>query len=92
MELRPNDLPVMEKGEIRRVDVNISGAAGTNSISDTPTATCDNLTIGTVSYSGLTISFLVTATKTGNSNETVKGFVRAKVVDSTCGRNENGYG
>lgn len=102
MELRPNDLPCMELGEVRRVNVNVSGAAGINSISGTPTATCDNLTIGTVSNSGLTISFNVTAATTGthkiivsadlDSNETIKGFVRVKVVDSSTDNYERDYG
>lgn len=101
MELRPNDLPVMEKDEIRRVIVNVSGAAGTNTISGTPTATCPHLTIGTPSASGLNITFTVTADKVGthnilvsadlDSNETIKGFVRAKVVDSSCDSDGRDY-
>ena len=102
MELRPNDLPTMEKGEIRRVNVTVAGAAGINTISGTPTATCDGLTIGTVSSSGLVISFNVTADKVGtypilvscdlSSNETIKGMVRAKVVDSTTCSTSDDYG
>lgn len=92
MELRPNDLPVMEIGETRNVTVNVAGAAGVNSISGTPTATCDSATIGTVSASGLNITFPVTATSTGtypiivtavlSSGERVKGMIRLKVKDS----------
>ena len=93
MRLVPNDAPCMELGEVRRFQVKIDGAAGTNTISGTPTATCDTLTIGTVTASGLTISFTVTASETGthaimveadlSSSETVRGFIRAKVVDSS---------
>lgn len=102
MELRPNDLPVMEKGETRRVNVNVSGAAGTNTIDGTPTATCPSLTIGTPSATGLVITFTVTADQTGthnimvscdlDSNETIKGFIRAKVVDSSCNSTSRDYG
>lgn len=83
----------MELGEIRRVIVNVSGAAGVNAISGTPTATSDTLTLGTASASGLAITFNVTANEVGthsiivscdlDSSETIKGFIRAKVVDST---------
>lgn len=96
MRLRPDDSPPMELGEIRRFQVNVSGVAGINTIVGTPTATCDGLTIGSVSAIGLTISFPVTADKTGthnlmveadlSSDETVRGKIRVKVVDSSCGR------
>lgn len=102
MRLRPNDLPEMELGEVRNVTVNVSGAAGANSIQGTPTAECDSLTIGNVSTSGLIITFPVTADKAGthtilvsanlSSSETVKGFIRAKVVDSQhCERVSDDY-
>lgn len=100
MELRPNDLPCMELGEVRRVNVNVSGAAGTNAIQST-TATSDCLTIGTPSASGLNITFTVTASQTGthrilvsadlDSNETIKGFIRVKVVDSSRCESGRGY-
>lgn len=101
MRLRPDDLPQLELGEIRNVTVNVNGAAGINTISGTPTATSDTLTIGTVSANGLAITFLVTANQTGthsiivsadlDSNETIKGFIRAKVVDSTACRTRDDY-
>lgn len=92
----------MELGEVRRFQVKIDGAAGANSITGTPTATCDGLTIGTASATGLTISFTVTASATGthaimveadlSSDETVRGFIRAKVVDSSrCSSSASDY-
>lgn len=102
MEIRPNDAPTMEKGEVRYFTLNVSGAAGVNSITGSPTAECERLTIGTPSASGLEVSFLVTADNVGthniivtcelDSSETIKGFIRAKVVDSTCNSNERDYG
>lgn len=93
MRLVPNDAPCMELNEIRRFQVKIDGAAGVNTITGTPTATCDTLTVGSATASGLTISFTVTATNTGthalmveadlSSSETVRGFIRVKVTDST---------
>lgn len=92
MRLKPNDLPEMELGEIRRVTFNLSGAIGANSISAF-TITSPNLTFGTPSISGSSVSVTVTAANTGthaiiasadlSSSETVKGFLRAKVVDSS---------
>lgn len=93
MELKPNDLPVMELGEIRRVTVGLAGAAGTNAISGTPTASSDTLTCGTASASGLDVSFLLNADQVGThsvmveadltSGETLRGYLRVKVIDST---------
>ena len=83
----------MEEDEVRRVSVNLSGAAGTNTISSA-TATSDTLTIGAVSTSGSTASFLVTASQVGtnyilcsatlSSGETIKGYIRAKVKAAPC--------
>ena len=101
MRLSPNDAPCMELGEVRRFQVPIAGAAGVNTISGTPTATCDTLTVGSATASGLTISFTVTADKVGthaimveadlSSSETVRGFIRAKVTDSTREANRRDY-
>ena len=98
MLLRPNDLPEMVEGEIRRVTANLSGAVGTNSI-NSATATSDTLTVGTVSINGLSISFLVTASQVGthhvlmecalSSSETIKGKVRVKVQPETCSPSED---
>lgn len=93
MQLRPNDLPDMVEGEIRRVTCNLSGAVGVNSISSA-TAESDNLTIGSVSISGLSVSFPLTASQIGShtilvsadlsSDETIKGYIRVKVSGEPC--------
>ena len=92
MRLKPNDLPEMEVGEIRRVTFNLAGAVGSNSISDFDISS-PRLTFGTPSINGTSVTVTVTASQTGthsiiataelNSAETIKGFVRAKVVDSS---------
>jgi hypothetical protein len=92
MRLKPNDLPDMELGEARRVTFNLAGAIGVNTITDFEISS-PRLAFGTPSISGASVSVTVTAAATGThaiiataeltSNETVKGFVRAKVVDST---------
>lgn len=101
MELRPNDLPVLIEGEIRRVTCTLSGAVGVNTIS-TATAESDNLTTGAVSISGTSISFLLTASQVGthsllvsgtlSSSETIKGKVRVKVVSDSCPSTTDDYG
>lgn len=101
MELRPNDLPEMVEGEIRRVTANLSGAVGVNTIS-TATATSDTLTVGSPAISGTSISFLLTASQTGthhvlmsctlSSSETVKGKVRVKVTPDDCPSTSTDYG
>lgn len=93
MQLKPNDLPELVEGEIRRVTCKLDGAVGVNSISSA-TATCDNLTLGSASISGTSVSFLLTASQIGthnilvsadlNSSETVKGYIRAKVTGEPC--------
>jgi hypothetical protein len=92
MLLRPNDLPELVEGEIRRVTCKLSGAVGINSI-NTATATCDNLAVGTPSINGTEVSFLLTASQVGthtilvsadlSSSETIKGKIRAKVQSAT---------
>lgn len=95
MRLKPNDLPDMELGEARNVTFNLSGAVGANGI-DTFSISCPDLTFSTPIIDGKSVEVRVTAAKTGthsiiatatlDSLETIKGFVRAKVVDSsTCG-------
>lgn len=101
MRLKPNDLPVMELGEIRRVSFNLSGAVGANTI-DSFTITSPNLTFGTPSISGTAVSVTVTAATVGthaiiasadlSSSETIKGFIRAKVVDSSVSEGSTDYG
>lgn len=96
MQFRPNDLPELVEDEIRRITLNLSGAVGSNTIS-TATATSDNLTLGSVSISGTSISFLLTASQIGthyilasctlSSSETIKGYIRAKV----CGEPDDQY-
>lgn len=92
MRLRPNDAPEMELGEKRNCSFKLSGAVGVNTISSA-TVTASNMTVGTVSTSGTTVSVPLTATATGNhmvkvsatlsSAEIIVGVVRVKVVDST---------
>ena len=100
MRLRPNDLPEMELGEVRNVTFKLAGAVGANAI-DSATFTCDRLTLGTPLISGTDVEVRVSADHTGTHNiiatatldslETIKGFVRCKVVDSSnC--NERDYG
>lgn len=100
MRLKPNDLPEMELGEIRRVTFNLSGAVGNNTV-NTFTITSPRLTFGTPSISGASASVTITAAEEGthaiiasaelSSSETVKGFVRAKVVDSSRCNNVDRY-
>lgn len=93
MRLRPNDSPCLELNEIRTFTFNIATVSGSNTISGTPTVTSPNLTVGTVTKSGLTITAPVTASQTGthmlkveadlSSSETLIGYVRVKVIDSS---------
>lgn len=92
MRLKPNDLPVMELGEERNVTFKLGGAVGANAI-DTFTIASDNLTFSTPLVSGTNVEVRVTASQVGthaiiatatlDSLETVKGFVRCKVIDSS---------
>ena len=96
MRLKPNDSPDMELGEVRRAVFKLSGAVGSNSISSA-TISSPNLTFGTPSVSGTQVSVTITAANTGthmvkasavlSSSETIIGYVRVKVLDSSC---ENG--
>lgn len=98
MQLKPNDLPELVEDEIRRVTVNLSGAVGTNTIT-TATATSDNLTLGSPSINGTSISFLLTASQIGthnvlvscdlSSSETIKGYIRATVKGEPCETNDD---
>lgn len=99
MQLKPNELPDMVEGEVRRVDINLAGAIGANEI-DSATAT-STLTIGSVSTSGATAYFNVTASQIGthyilasavlDSGETIKGYIRAKVTGEPCEQSSDGY-
>lgn len=100
MRLKPNDLPEMELGEARNVTFQLAGAVGLNSISAF-TISSPNLTFGTPIVTGTDVEVLVTASRVGthaiiataelSSQETVKGFVRAKVVDSSRCHSERDY-
>lgn len=100
MQLKPDDVPDLIEGEIRRVTCNLSGAVGVNTISSA-TATSDTLTIGTPSISGTSINFLLTASQVGthyvlvsctlSSAETIKGRFRAKVQAETCASTSGDY-
>jgi hypothetical protein len=93
MRLRPDDAPEMELSEIRRFAFNLTGAVGVNSI-NSATITAPNLTFGTPTVSGSSVTVTCTAGATGthmakltaalSSSETIIGVVRVKVVDSTC--------
>lgn len=100
MQLRPNDTPELIEGEIRRVTCNLAGAVGVNTIS---TATAEStLTTGSVSISGTSINFLLTASQIGthnllvsatlSSSETVKGKLRVKVAPESCETYTDDYG
>jgi hypothetical protein len=100
MQLKPNEVPDMIEGEIRRVNVNLSGAAGANTIS-TFSVDAGNLTAASVSSSGLIGTFLLTASQLGthqvlcsatlSSGETIKGYIRAKVTGEPCSSSSDGY-
>jgi hypothetical protein len=93
MQLKPNDVPEMVEGEVRRITCKLDGAVGVNSI-NAATAS-GNLTTGVVSINGTSISFLLTASQVGthymlvsatlSSSETVKGKFRVKVSSTECG-------
>ena len=82
----------MELGEVRRATFNLSGAVGVNSISSF-TVSSPNLTFGTPSISGTSASVTMTAAAVGvhqvkatavlSSAETVIGYVRVKVLDTS---------
>lgn len=98
MQLKPDELPDLVEGEVRRVTLNLSGAAGTNSISSAA-VTSDNLTIASVSGSGTAVSFFVTASQIGTHNilvsavlssgETVKAYLRAVVTGEPCATSDH---
>jgi hypothetical protein len=98
MQLKPDELPDMVEGEVRRVGLNLSGAVGVNSINSS-TATSDNLTLGATSNNGTTVSFSVTASQQGSHNilvtallsssETIKGYIKVKVVGEPCTQSDD---
>lgn len=100
MQLKPDEIPDLVQGEIRKVLVNLSGAAGINTI-EAFTATSANLTITSATSSGLQGSFFVSADKVGthyiltaaelSSGETIKGYIRAKVVGEPCTSSSDDY-
>lgn len=103
MRLKPNDAPEMELNEKRNFQFKLSGAVGINSITGTPTVTSPGqLTIGTVSTTGTSVTVPITATGTGthtlkvsatlSSAETIIGVIRVKVIDSTRQEGTRDYG
>lgn len=100
MQLKPNEVPDMVEGEVRRVTLNLSGAVGVNSISSF-TVSSDTLTTASASSSGTTATFLLTASQVGthqvlatatlSSGETIKGYIRAKVTGEPCSTSSDGY-
>ena len=88
--LSADDLPDMVEDAVRTVTVKAAGIANGNTISGTPTAECDTLTIGSVTKSGTTFSFPLTADQLGihtitlsatlSNGDTVKAYLRANVV------------
>jgi hypothetical protein len=88
MQLRPDEIPDLVEGEVRKVTLNLSGAVGVNTISSF-TVTADNLTIASASSSGVTGTFFVTGSQQGthyikatavlSSGETIIGYIRATV-------------
>ncbi|MEN3973103.1 hypothetical protein WJS89_10525 [Sphingomicrobium sp. XHP0235] len=92
MRLRPDDLPDMEKGEVRSILFKLAGAVGINSIASATFEQCDGLSFGTPAINGTNVTVLMTAERTGthmarltadlSSDEIVKGACRVKVVDS----------
>lgn len=98
MRLKPNDSPVMELNEKRTFTFKLDPAVGANTLSS-PEVTSPQLTVGTASVSGKSISASVTASRTGthmikaqcslSSGEIVVGVIRVKVVDSTQETNQD---
>ena len=93
MQLKPDELPDLVEGETRKVLLKLDGAVGINNIEEF-TVTCDTLTITSPSSTGTSGTFFVTAGKVGthhilasadlSSGETIKGYIRAKVVGEPC--------
>lgn len=101
MKLKRNDAPEMELNEVRFFTFNLAPALGANTISTFAIAN-DNLTFGTPTISGDTATVLVTAAAVGthaviatavlSSGETLKSFLRVKVVDSSKTEGFSDYG
>lgn len=93
MRLKPNDSPCMELNEKRNFSFKLSGAVGVNTVNSATVESRGNLTVGTVSTNGTTVTVPITATATGthtlkvsatlSSAEIIVGVVRVKVIDST---------
>lgn len=100
MQLKPDETPDLTLGEIRKVTVNLSGAAGINTIEEFGASNA-NLTITSPSSSGLTGSFFISADKQGtfytlvsatlSSGEEIKGYVRSTVVGEPCVSSDRDY-
>jgi hypothetical protein len=76
MQLKPDDLPDLQEGEVRRVTVALSGALGANTVS-----TDSGMFLLTASQVG---THYVLCQATLSSGETIKGYVRAKVKAAPC--------
>lgn len=92
MRLRPDNLPDMVKGEQRVITLSLAGAVGANTITDFEiTSEPDQLSFGTPSTSGTTVSVRVDADQSGcykilptaelSSGEIVKGVLSVKIID-----------
>jgi hypothetical protein len=64
MQLKPDETPDMVEGEVRRVTLNLAGAVGANTI-NSATVSADNLTLGSPTINGSSVSFTVTASRVG---------------------------
>jgi hypothetical protein len=88
-KLSPDEIPTIIEDEVRKVTIDAASLCGTNTISGTPTATSETLTIGTVTKSGTSFSFNVTADQCGDNyvtiaavlsnGETASAYFRVKV-------------
>jgi hypothetical protein len=88
MRLRPTSAEMIE-GETNRMVFNLAPAVGANTISGTPTVTCDGLTFASTAASGTTVStlvsggsadkdYIVKVTASLSSGETKVGAIRLK--------------
>ena len=89
-KLSADEIPDLTQDEVREVTIKAASLCDGATISGTPTATSDTLTIGAVTKSGTSFSFTVTAADTGthhitltlvtSNGETAKAYLRVKVI------------
>ncbi len=95
MKIVPNDSPDMELGELRTFTWLLAAGIGSDTLDGTPTVTTSgNLSAGTVTVSGTTVTCPIDTTGTGTgwakltallgSGDNIIEVVRVKVIDSTC--------